>query len=125
MKELGQILFHNKKVSIYDCPDCLTPILADIERIMEEEGIICRKDGFNANPFRNTGDVKGFKNDVFEVHAFDWGDEPIFDFNFKYKDFEVSWYKYLGRGMTMNKKIDLDFIEQMYQDCVKSIVKNY
>ena len=120
MKELGLICFHANKIKIYDCPDCLTPILGDIEQIMIDEKII-REDGWNDNPFRNTGNIEGFKNDIFEVHAFDWGDKPRFNFNFKYKDFEVSWYKYLGRGMTMNKKIDLDFIEQMYQDCVRSL----
>jgi len=56
------------------------------------------------NPFNNTG--AGFKNDTFEVQAYNWNEESDQKFNFKWKDFEVSWYKYLGRGSSQNRPMD-------------------
>ena len=72
-----------------------------------------------ASPFDNTGN--NYKNDVFEVRAFDWSDEPEVDWNFKYKDIEISWYKYLGRGMDWNRPITLEELQEMLEDCLKSI----
>lgn len=76
-----------------------------------------------ANPFENSGNVEGFKNDVFEVHAYDWGDEPEFDYNFKWKDFEVSWYKYMGRGMWTNRPMGVIEGVTMLEECIQSLLK--
>ena len=118
--ELGQILFHSKKVLSYDCPDVVRIVLFEIEEIMLEYNIVNNEE----NPFRNTGNVDGFNNGTFEVHSFYWGDEPKFAYNFKFRDIEISWYKYLGRGMTINRKITLDELELLYSRCVNSLKSN-
>lgn len=76
------------------------------------------------NPFRNSGNVDGFKNDVFEVHAYDWGkdDDAEQSANFKWRDFEIYWYKYLGRGMSVNREITNDELAELYDDCIKSLL---
>lgn len=74
-----------------------------------------------ASPFDNTGNR--YKNDVFEVRAFDWSDEPEVEWNFKYKDIEISWYKHLGRGMDWNRPITLEELQEMLEDCLESIKK--
>ena len=73
------------------------------------------------SPFGNTGEI--YKNDTFEVRAYDWSDEPEVDWNFKYKDIEITWYKYLGRGMDWNRQIKVEEMQIMLEDCLKSIRK--
>jgi hypothetical protein len=45
------------------------------------------------------------------------GTEP----NFRYKtlDFTVSWYKYIGRGVEVNKQLTADEFKQMSEDLLK------
>ena len=73
------------------------------------------------SPFGNTGNK--FKNDVFEVEAYSWNDDVEQPYNFKWKDYEVSWYKYLGRGCTINKEMTPDTGAKMLDECLKSIRK--
>ncbi|MDD4804039.1 MAG: hypothetical protein PHN69_02595 [Candidatus Pacebacteria bacterium] len=73
------------------------------------------------SPFENTG--ARFKNDVFEVQAYDWGNEEGQEYNFKYKDFEVRWYKYLGRGTTQNRYIDEEELNDLLIECAQSLNK--
>ena len=70
------------------------------------------------SPFQNTGN--NFDSEIFSVHAYSWSDE-IQPWNFKYGDFEASWYKCLGRGSTMNKKISLQEVADMLNACLKYI----
>jgi hypothetical protein len=72
------------------------------------------------NPFDNSGNVEGFKNGTFEVHAYSWSDDEQ-PFNFKWRDVEISWYKYLGRGMSMNRDIDPMEAAEMLRACLQSI----
>jgi len=41
--------------------------------------------------------------------------------NFKWRDLEISWYKYVGRGMSANRKMTTKEIEEMLDDCLKAI----
>lgn len=75
------------------------------------------------NPFDNSGTE--FKNEIFEVISYDWREDYdkgiIQPYNFKWRDFEVKWYKYLGRGMECNREISNDEIDVMLNECLKSI----
>lgn len=73
------------------------------------------------SPFENTGNK--YKNNTFEVIAYNWNQHPLQKFNFKWKNFEISWYKYCGRSTTINKKISLKKINQMLNECLKSIIE--
>ena len=72
------------------------------------------------SPFENTGD--SFKNDVFEVNAYYWGDDKkeMEKPNFKYKNIEISWYKYLGRGMDI-PELTYEELDDMLNECLKSL----
>lgn len=75
------------------------------------------------DPTENNGSE--FVNDTFEMRAFDWSDPEVYAPNFKYKDFEVEWYKYLGRGMEINRDITPDEINEMLLDCLKSLEQSH
>lgn len=72
------------------------------------------------SPFGNTGN--SFKNDVFEVNAYYWGadEKEIEKPNFKYKNIEISWYKYLGRGMCI-PEMSYEELDDMLNECLKSL----
>lgn len=41
--------------------------------------------------------------------------------NFKYKNIEISWYKYLGRGMDI-PEMTYEELDEMLNDCIKSLI---
>lgn len=79
------------------------------------------------SPFLNTGNY--YKNDTFEVRAYYWGDDEklIALPNFKYKDFEVRWYKHSDRCTiaSKNSELTLDFLADMMKDCIFSLRRDY
>lgn len=44
--------------------------------------------------------------------------------NFKYRDFEVRWYKHLHRGTACNREISSSEFSEILQRCLKSLVEN-
>jgi len=73
------------------------------------------------SPFSNTG-VR-WECDTFKLEAYSWNDEYEQPYNFKYKDIEVSWYKYFGRGMSVNKEVAYDEVQKMLVDCLNALRK--
>lgn len=71
------------------------------------------------NPTQNEGSE--FINNTFAMRSFDWSDTDEYLPNFKYKDFEVEWYKYLGRGMHINESITPEQINVMLNNCLESL----
>ena len=95
---------------------------AALEAIRSEVGRVewnIRQEEFD--PFGNTG--ADYKNDTFEVHAYSWNEEEEQPYNFKWKDLEISWYKYLGRGMSMNRETNPNEIAEMLDECLKEMLK--
>lgn len=115
--ELGQAVF-GQPWKEYDCPEWLIAMLdylnKELERVMwnrhQEEYL---------SPFSNTGNE--FKCDTFHVQAYSWDEEQDQPYNFKWKDVEISWYKYLGRGTTVNQKIGFNKANKMFEQCLNSI----
>ena len=70
------------------------------------------------SPFRNTGNE--FICPEFEVRAYYWGDdeEEIEKPNFKCGNLEISWYKYLGRGMFINQRITPKKMVEIHNKCI-------
>lgn len=77
------------------------------------------------NPMGNTGDK--FTCDAFTAEAYDWKDEfgeeerDTPQVNFRWRDLEVEWYKYLGRGTYTNRPIKPDEIAEMLNDCLAAL----
>lgn len=112
--ELGQMIFGQpfKEHAVSNLVDAaLCHIRDELDRVM-----------WNVNqreydsPFGNTGNT--FKCDTFEVHAYSWGDDEQ-PYNFKWRGIEISWYKYLGRGMSANAIITPATVSEMLDDCLK------
>lgn len=116
--ELGQMIYANNTIYEYDCPEWIIALLQSLDY---ELGIamwnVYQKE--YDSPFMNTGNEFIGKN--FEVHAYNWNEDVEQEYNFKCGDIEISWYKYLGRGTTINNIYDTDYIIQMYNMCLEEI----
>lgn len=104
----------------FECPEYITALLERIRYRLEIAYWTEFQEEYEDDPFGNTGNVKGFDNGTFEVHAYDWGDidQP---FNFKCGDIEISWYKYLGRVMTINREVSETEAVKMFDICIRSL----
>jgi hypothetical protein len=102
--EIGQAVFGQPWKEM-ECPSYLDGALMSLSQAW----YVSRED--DSNPFANTG--ANYVGAMFEAHAYDWSqrdcdceDSPCphtQPFNFKWKDLEISWYKYVGRGMSCNR----------------------
>ncbi len=110
LPDLGQMAF-GQPWQTYECPEFVVAALEALQEILDErQGI---------DPFSNSG--SSFGNDTFQVEAYSWSDDEQ-PWNFKWKDIEVSWYKWLGRGTTINKPyVSKDLIASMLLECIDSI----
>jgi len=117
--ELGQIVY-GQPWRQHECPDHVISALDAINNYMSVFKI-CDDSGFRDTPFSNSG--LRFKNDVFEANAYSWNDEEKQLYNFKYKDIEVSWYKHLHRGTTINRDVSHEEAQKMLITCLKSLIK--
>jgi hypothetical protein len=117
--EIGQALF-GQPSKTYECPSYLEAALRMIrdELDMVETNIYGNR--YN-DVFENSGD--SFKCPVFEVESYSWNENYKQPYNFKWKDLEVSWYKYLGRGMSVNKKTNPNEVAKMLEDCLNYLNK--
>lgn len=123
----AKALFQSFSITQWADADFITAILesieADLLRVMWN---INQEEYDNDNPFRNTGNVKGYKNDTFEVHAYDWGwdlsdsntPQPP---NFIWRDLEITWYKHCGRGISTNRPVTHDELAIMLKECRNSL----
>jgi hypothetical protein len=72
-----------------------------------------------ANPFGNTGER--FDCEVFSAHAYAWGDDDQ-PWNFRWRDLQVSWYKYLGRGMQASRSVSDSEVREMLAECMAALL---
>lgn len=117
--ELGQAVF-GQPWREYEASNLL---IAALESIREEldrvMGNIFQKEYLS--PFGNTGNY--FYCPTFEVEAYSWNEDYKQEYNFKWKNIEVSWYKYLGRGTSVNRKVSPKEIGDMLNDCLDALLK--
>jgi hypothetical protein len=112
--ELGQAIFGQPYQEL-GCPEYIIALLQYLEYDME----LCECFDDGDSPFRNTGNR--YANDVFQVEAYCWDEEVQQPWNFKYQDIEISWYKWLGRGTSINRKITPEEAIEMFEVCLKSV----
>jgi hypothetical protein len=114
--ELGQAIF-GQPYKEYGVSQKLRDALSSIDKhlCLKME----RLDKNFESPFANSGNK--FYCDTFEVESYSWDDEVDQPWNFKWRDIEVSWYKYFGRGMSVNKNVSDKEIEEMLDECHKAI----
>lgn len=86
-------------------------------------------------------DTGGFKNKIFEISPYYWGDCQFIDEdsdcntcklkdkcklfrpNFRYfpDDFTINWYKYPFRDSYSNKEVTADYLRKIFRNCIISI----
>ena len=114
--ELGQ-LFSEHPFHLYDCEPyveaALTLISQELERVMENK----TQEEYD-NPFHNTGN--DFECDTFKVDSYSWSDDNQ-PWNFKWKQVEISWYKGMGRGMSINCELSPDECAVMLKECLDAV----
>ena len=111
--ELGQMCF-GQPWQQRECPEKVKSALDALQFAW----YAARRDG---NPFSNTG--AQFDGDKFKVNAYSWNDEEQ-EFNFAWRDVRVSWYKYLGRGTTINREMADDEVSEMLRECMAELLSN-
>ena len=118
--ELGQAAF-GQPYKEYEVPviweAALSHLDAELRRVMWN---IHQKE--YASPFSNTGaSFEGCKE--FSVFAYSWDFDSTQEFNFKWRNVEISWYKYLGRSMSANMPLTADLSSEMLEECVTAVLR--
>lgn len=114
--ELGQMIF-GQPSKHFAVPDLVEAVLTLLRyRLEVARWNIDQKEP--ADPFGNSGEA--FETRAFKVAAYSWGDEEQ-PWNFKWRNIEISWYKYMGRGMSANFQITPSMADEMLKDCLASI----
>lgn len=104
----------------YECPTWMIACLDYLGNEME----ICHWNKHQSKwsfPGCNAGTE--FKNDVFEMRAYCWNEdsEEAKLPNFKCGDIEIRWYKYLGRGTTINREVSPEEFIAVFEKCRASL----
>ena len=114
--ELGQMIFGQPHKQ-FEVPEIVEAALRSLDNELERVMWSAQQKEY-ASPFGNTGN--SFKCATFEVAAYSWSDD-VQSFNFKWRDVEISWYKWCGRGMSANKEISPDLASEMLNDCLAAL----
>jgi len=101
----------------HPCSNLVVAALMEIRRELDRVMGNINHQSYHS-PFDNT--ANSFQCPTFQVQAYAWGD-PDQPFNFKWKDVEIGWYKYAGRGMTSSVEIKPDLASQMLDDCLAAL----
>lgn len=117
--EIGQAIF-GQPTQEFECPQILDAALMAIRDELQRVLWNLRHTG--TDPFANRSD--SFKCETFCVCSYSWGDDPQ-PWNFKHyaSGIEVSWYKYFGRGMSVNKAVMPDDAASLLGDCLAALLK--
>lgn len=116
--ELGQAMF-GQPPQEYQCSEILEAALGsvryDLSRVLWN-----LKQGHH-DPFAN--ESSSFRCPTFAVCSYSWDDENPQPWNFKHyaSGTEVSWYKYFGRGMSVNKKVTPEEVSEILSSCLKAL----
>lgn len=109
--EIGQMCF-GQPYQHLECPEKIKNVLIAVAILLENfKGV---------NPFNNNG--KSYVGQGWEVHAYNWEENVEQKFNFRWKDVEISWYKFLCRGTTINREMSDEEIKEMVQQITMEIL---
>lgn len=105
-------------MSTLDVESYVVDIIGVIGTYLEEKGIT------RGNPADNTG--AEYENDVFLISAYDWRDdipedECVPNFWYKPLNYQVEWYKHIGRGTYSNRPMPIDDAIVMFENCIASL----
>lgn len=110
--ELGQAFFGQSWQRI-ECPP-------NVQRVLDSLQSAWSVLMGTPNPFSNTGER--FDGKSFRAHAYSWDDDEHQEFNFAWRDVRVSWYKYLGRGTSINRRMSNAEVAEMFRECMSELL---
>ncbi len=116
--ELGQLMY-DSPVGEFELGDMETWVVDNLRDIAKHTKV--NDLGGNVG-----GHGVNFQNDVFEMRNYHWcndgGDcEIAAQPNFKSGSVEFRWYKYLGRGMSVNRQVTEEVLTEIFQRCKDSL----
>ncbi len=104
--ELGQALFGQPSQEM-KCDQLTEAALVVLSALLQA------RDQDAYTPFDNSGSE--LRTTRFHVESYSWGDDPQ-PYNFAWRDLRVSWYKYLGRGMSCNRNLRPGEVSEMVRE---------
>lgn len=116
--ELGQFAFSNTEWKREELDDS---VRAGIELLAD---LVTKGEGYR---FVSNYGAEPFDNGTFSLSAYCWcdgaaeGHEDGCPPNFKYGDFEVAWYKHIGRGASQSRELDWSEWWPIFVQCVRSV----
>lgn len=108
----------NKEEFNYDVPNYVEAALDKIDTELDRVMWNVNQEEYES-PFGNTG--RGYKDDIFEAEAYDWDEDSEQEYNFKWRDYKIRWYKYCGRGMESNRYMSPQECAEMLDECLADI----
>lgn len=117
--ELGQACF-GCPTSEFACGEFVEAGLRYLCNEIERVEWNIRQEQFES-PSSNNGSE--YNTYAFQMRAYYWGEDEKLQAlpNFSCDGLEVRWYKYLGRGMSMNKEIDANEFFKIIDKCLKAV----
>lgn len=105
----------------HEVEDYWNHVLALIGQHLVSSGIL------SSDPTGNTG--ASYENDTFYISAYDWteedGSQVPPNFWFKESNYQIEWYKYLGRGNLSNRESSFEEAMHVLGACIISINNDY
>ena len=114
--EMGQMLFGQPHQE-YKASDLVLAVIRFVEERLARAYWNVHQQSMR--PCDNSGDR--FDCDTFSIHAYSWNEDEDQQFNFRWRDFRVSWYKYAGRGSSMNRELSPNEVSDMLLECLSAI----
>lgn len=120
--EMGQAVF-GQPWQEYPTPEWAIALLEGIRARIKVAGWNEYQREFD--PFDDWEDAEIFnkkhKEMGFEVWPYSWDDEKEQKYNFKVRDIEFRWYKHIGRGDTVNRKITTKEMAEIFDKCANNL----
>ena len=117
--EMGQALFGQPRQE-FEVPEIMDAALQYIRYELERVRWNIRQQD-SVDPFGNGGPSGDYESDVMSVCAYSWDEAYDQPWNFKCGDVRISWYKYMGRGMSANVKITPDLASDILLKCLSHL----
>lgn len=101
-----------------DTESYVVDIVGVIGTYLAEKGIT------RGNPADNSG--AEYENDVFLISAYDWRDDlpeedQVPNFWYKPLNYQIEWYKHIGRGTFSNRPLPIDEALNIFEQCINSV----
>jgi hypothetical protein len=118
--ELGQMVYGNP-------PSEVDFNMLERSTLMESMVLVLANKATGDEKYAIHPETRTFENDTFVLNPYYWGDNDatsaLPNFLHKASGFELRWYKYIGRGMSVNRRVTLAEFQAIFDECMASLAK--